>query len=41
MPPKKTPTTWLAHVKETQRKYPSMPFSEVLKQASKTWTKKS
>ena len=32
--------TWLSHVKETRAKKPSMSYSEALKVASKTWTKK-
>lgn len=33
--------TWLEHVKETRSKNSSMSYSEALKEASKSWTKKT
>jgi len=32
--------TWLEHVKETKKKNPDKQFKDILKLASKTWTKK-
>jgi hypothetical protein len=44
MPPKKQTTSapknpWLKVVKETMKKYPSLPFSEVLKTAKASYRK--
>lgn len=46
MPPKKQTTSapknpWLKVVKETMKKYPSLPFSEVLKTAKASYRKTS
>lgn len=38
MPPK-TQTAWMRHVKETMRKNPTVPFSQVLKVAAGSYKK--
>ncbi len=41
MPPKKTPSPWLLHVKSEMAKHPSLKLKEVLQIASKSYRKKS